>query len=223
MPTRGTWIACRRAHRRGQEHAGGPGGAPHRGAPRARSASATTPSSSASTGPAASSPLGLPDGGGVPHAAGRPGARDRRAALDAGQLGGDGLRPAAEPHLRSRSPSTPLEFCPLRASCTTASSARCPAPTGSSASTPTSAPSCGASARRAREMESGIAPDVPPQALRGGLPQRWRETPPGPGAVDRHLASCPSRATSWRAPTALDAVMHSLEDDTRAALFGRTG
>lgn len=74
--------------------------------------------------------------------------------------------------------------------------------------------------RRAREMETGIATDYL-RALRGGY-QRWRDNPPAPALwIDTRKLPIPSDLVA-RA-NALDAVMHSLEDDTRAALFGRAG
>lgn len=74
--------------------------------------------------------------------------------------------------------------------------------------------------RRARDMESGITADYI-RKLRAGYAQ-WRESPPCPTLwIDTSRMPIPSDLVA-RA-NALDAVMHSLEPDTREALFGKTG
>lgn len=74
--------------------------------------------------------------------------------------------------------------------------------------------------RRARDMESGIAPDYI-RKLRAGYAV-WRHHPPCPTLwIDTSRMPIPSDLVA-RA-NALDAVMHSLEPETREALFGKTG
>jgi deoxyguanosine kinase len=74
--------------------------------------------------------------------------------------------------------------------------------------------------RRKRDMESGITADYL-RKLRAGY-AAWREAPPCPTIwIDTSRMPIPSDLVA-RA-NALDAVMHSLEPDTREALFGKTG
>ena len=74
--------------------------------------------------------------------------------------------------------------------------------------------------RRGRDMESSIAPDYI-RKLRAGY-AIWRDQPPCPTLwIDTSRMPIPSDLVA-RA-NALDAVMHSLEPDTREALFGKTG
>lgn len=74
--------------------------------------------------------------------------------------------------------------------------------------------------RRARDMESSITADYI-RKLRAGY-AIWRERPPCPTLwIDTSRMPIPSDLVA-RA-NALDAVMHSLEPDTREALFGKTG
>lgn len=74
--------------------------------------------------------------------------------------------------------------------------------------------------RRARDMESGISADYI-RKLRAGY-GAWRERPPCPTLwIDTSRMPIPSDLVA-RA-NALDAVMLSLEPDTREALFGKTG
>jgi deoxyadenosine/deoxycytidine kinase len=74
--------------------------------------------------------------------------------------------------------------------------------------------------RRARDMESGITADYI-RRLRAGY-SVWREVPPCPTIwIDTSRMPIPSDLVA-RA-NALDAVMHSLEPETREALFGKAG
>lgn len=74
--------------------------------------------------------------------------------------------------------------------------------------------------RRKRDMESGITADYL-RKLRAGY-ATWRENPPCQTLwIDTSRMPIPSDLVA-RA-NALDAVMHSLEPDTREALFGKTG
>lgn len=74
--------------------------------------------------------------------------------------------------------------------------------------------------RRARDMESGITADYI-RKLRAGY-GAWRADPPCPTLwIDTSRMPIPSDLVA-RA-NALDAVMNSLEPDTREALFGKTG
>ena len=73
---------------------------------------------------------------------------------------------------------------------------------------------------RARSMESGI-PSAYIRKLREGY-LTWHETPPAPTLwIDTSRMPIPSDLVARAA--ALDAVMLSLEPETRRALFGREG
>ncbi len=74
--------------------------------------------------------------------------------------------------------------------------------------------------RRGRGIESGISTDYL-RKLRAGY-QSWRERAPAPALwIDTSKLPIPSDLVARAA--ALDAVMQSLEPETRAALFGRAG
>lgn len=73
---------------------------------------------------------------------------------------------------------------------------------------------------RARDIEGGISVDYI-KRLRAGY-QVWREHPPAPAVwIDTSRMPIPSDLVARAA--ALDAVMNSLEPETRKALFGRAG
>jgi deoxyadenosine/deoxycytidine kinase len=73
---------------------------------------------------------------------------------------------------------------------------------------------------RARSMESGI-PSAYIRKLRAGY-LTWHDTPPAPTLwIDTSKMPIPSDLVARAA--ALDAVMHSLDPETRRALFGREG
>jgi hypothetical protein len=159
--------------------------------------------------------LGLPDGGVVPHAAGRPGARDRRRCSPR-PLGGDGLHPAAEPHLRSHH-RRPAGVLPLRAALRPPlRRAAPPRPAHLPRRRPPHHPA--AHPQPGALHGVGHPPRVHPQAARG-LPHLARDPAAPTLWIDTSKMPIPSDLVARAA--ALDAVMHSLEPETRRALFGR--